>query len=146
MRILVDSSVWIDFFNGADTPEVELLEQLLGREPLLVGDLILAEVLQGFRELHHWHAARDALLCFPVVEMVGREVALDSARNYRTLRSAGITVRKTIDSLIATWCLRENVSLLHSDRDFEPFARHLGLRVVHAIASAPVPPPPDSAG
>lgn len=130
MRTLVDSSVWIDFFNGASTPEVERLDRLLGREIVLVGDLILAEVLQGFREPHHWHAARDALLRFPVVEIVGREMALESARNYRALRSAGITVRKTIDCLIATWCLRENVALLHADRDFEPFTRHLGLRVL----------------
>lgn len=130
MPILVDSSVWIDFFNGAETAEVDALDRLLGSEALLVGDLILAEVLQGFRDDRHWTTARDALLRFPVVTIGGREVALEGARHYRALRALGVAVRKTIDCLIATYCLREDLDLLHADRDFEPFAEHLGLRVV----------------
>lgn len=134
MPILVDSSVWIDFFNGSFTPEVALLDRLLGRAPLVVGDLVVAEVLQGFREDRDHEQAKDALLRFPVLPMGGLELALESAANYRALRRQGITVRKTIDCWIATFCLREDLELLHADRDFDPFATHLGLRVVEPQA------------
>lgn len=136
MAILVDSSVWIDFFNGTSTPQVDLLHGLLGNTPLVVGDLIVAEVLQGFRDDRDHEAAKEALLRFPVRSMGGLDLALASAASYRALRRKGITVRKTIDCWIATFCMRENLELLHADRDFEPFAIHLGLRVVE-----PQPPP-----
>ena len=127
---VVDTSVWIDYFNGAATRETALLDALLGVEPIVVGDLILAEVLQGFafeRDVREARAALDRLLFQP---MVGRDVALASARNYRTLRARGVTVRKTIDMLIATFCLENGHRLLHADRDFVPIAEHLGLETL----------------
>lgn len=128
--ILVDSSVWIDFFRGRTTAEVERLDALLGSEPLLVGDLILAEVLQGIPNEAEFRRVRSALGAFVQVDLVGPAVALASARNYRKLRGLGITVRKTIDTLIATACLTHGYRLLHSDRDFDAFEQHLGLQVV----------------
>ena len=127
--ILVDSSVWIDYFRGAGTPQTELLDGLLGREALGVGDLILAEVLQGFQSDRDFNQAKRLLTSFELVTIVDREIALQAARNFRLLRVHGVTVRKTIDTLIATRCIRNGLILLHSDRDFEPFALHLGLRV-----------------
>ena len=125
--IVVDSSVWIDYFTGAVTPEVERLDSYLDQELILVGDLILAEVLQGFRRDRDFEAARLALTRLEVVPMVGLNIAIRSAENFRTLRRLGITVRKTIDSLIATYCLHRGHRLLFSDRDFQPFVDHLGL-------------------
>lgn len=129
MDLLVDSSVWIDYFNGGRTPETDLLDRSLGRRPIVVGDLILAEVLQGFRRERDYRAARQALLRFPILELCGTEIALASAENYRRLRERGVTVRRTIDCLIASACLRRGLALLHADRDFDPFERHLGLLV-----------------
>ncbi|AZS20334.1 MULTISPECIES: PIN domain nuclease [unclassified Caulobacter] len=125
--ILVDSSVWIDFFRGVSTPQVERLDSLLGAEPLVVGDLILTEVLQGFTRQRDFDRALAALSAFTLVEIGGRDVALQAARHYRTLRALGVTPRKTIDTLIATRCLESGHALLFSDRDFEPFVEHLGL-------------------
>ena len=127
---IVDSSVWIDYFNGKVTPQTDLLDAALGQREVGLGDIILAEVLQGFRRQKDFEAARDALLRFPVFTMGGVEVALKSAENFRYLRSQGITVRKTVDCLIATFVIENDYSLLHSDRDFDPFEKHLGLRVV----------------
>jgi hypothetical protein len=126
--ILVDSSVWIDFFNGRASRETDLLALLLRRRILLTGDLILAEVLQGFRRKEAMEQARRALLSLPCADLVGKEVALASAINYRLLRRRGITSRKTVDVIIATFCIRNGHVLLHADRDFEPMAQHLGLR------------------
>ena len=126
--ILVDSSVWIDFFNGHASRETDLLALLLHRRILLTGDLILAEVLQGFRQSDEMEEARRALLSLAYADIVGQEVALASARNYRLLRQKGVTARKTIDVVIATFCIRNGHVLLHADRDFEPMAEHLGLR------------------
>ena len=126
--ILVDSSVWIDFFNGHASRETDLLALLLRRRILLTGDLILAEVLQGFRQSDEMEEARRALLSLAYADIVGQEVALASARNYRLLRQKGVTARKTIDVVIATFCIRNGHVLLHADRDFEPMAEHLGLR------------------
>jgi predicted nucleic acid-binding protein len=126
--ILVDSSVWIDFFNGRDSRETDLLALLLRRRILITGDLILAEVLQGFRQKRDMEGARRALLSLPYADIVGQEVALASATNYRLLRRQGITVRRTIDVIIATFCIRNGHVLLHADRDFEPMTLHLGLR------------------
>ena len=129
--ILVDSSVWIDYFNGTATSQTDFLDRILGEQPILVGDLILAEVLQGFRRDDDFDAARRALLSFQVVEMLNPDLAVQSARNYRVLRAHGVTVRKTIDCLIATYCIETNHMLLHSDNDFDPFEAQLGLNVVH---------------
>ena len=128
--IVVDSSVWIDYFNARVTHESDLLDRLLATRRLLVGDLILIEVLQGFRAERDFNRAREALDDLEYASMVGREVALASARNYRILRARGFTIRSTIDVLIATFCIEEGHELLHRDRDFDPFERHLGLRVV----------------
>lgn len=125
--ILVDSSVWIDFFRGTPTPEVNVLDRLLGTEPVAIGDLILTEVLQGFRAQAAFDKARRLLASLDLVEIGGRDVAVQAARNFRLLRERGITVRKTIDTLIATRCLADGLTLLYSDRDFDPFVRHLGL-------------------
>jgi predicted nucleic acid-binding protein len=128
--ILVDSSVWIDYFRWRATSECNLLHQLLGSEPLLTGDLILAEVLQGFRSEIDFRHALDLLGMLEFSPLAGRQIAIGAARNYRTLRNAGITVRKTIDGLIATFCIANHHTLLHSDRDYDGFERHLGLRVI----------------
>jgi predicted nucleic acid-binding protein len=125
--ILVDSSVWIDYFRGVQSAETERLDDLLGRQPLLIGDIILTEVLQGFTSDGDFNRASHMLAAFEMVEIAGREVALQAARNYRALRARGITVRKTIDTLIATRCIEANIPLLFSDRDFQPFVEHLGL-------------------
>ena len=129
MSLLVDSSVWIDYFNGAVTLQTNHLDDVLGRELIVTGDLIIAEVLQGFRLDKDYKLARNALLKLPVFEMVGPHIAEKSAVNYRILRKSGITVRKTIDCLIATFCIENDLTLLHSDRDFDSFEQHLGLQV-----------------
>ena len=128
--IVVDSSVWIDHFNGAATRETEILDTLLGVEPIVIGGLILAEVLQGFRNDRDFRRARAALDTLIFEPMTGRDIALASARNFRALRARGITVRKTIDMLIATFCMEKGHLLLHSDRDFAPITEHLGLETV----------------
>jgi predicted nucleic acid-binding protein len=127
--IVVDTSVWVDYFNGRATPATDRLDFLLPRELLVIGDLILIEVLQGFRSARNFHRASEYLNTLDFRAMVGREVALASARNYRRLRERGVTVRKTIDVIIGTFCIESGHELLHSDRDFDPMARHLGLRV-----------------
>ena len=127
--ILVDSSVWIDFFRGIDTPQVDRLDSLFARERVLVGDLILTEVLQGFAAQRDFNLARKTLATFELVNLGGAEIALQAAINFRKLRALGFTVRKTIDTVIATRCIAAGFRLLHADRDFEPFAAHLGLKV-----------------
>lgn len=128
--IVVDSTVWIDFFNGVPTEQVRRMRGLLGQQEILVGDLILCEVLQGFRSEPDAAAARRALAAFDFAPMVGRELAARAAQNYRELRRRGITVRKTIDLLIGTFCIERGHRLLHADRDFAPMSQHLGLQVV----------------
>ncbi len=129
--ILVDSSVWVDFFRGTATPQAEMLDSLLGSTRLAVGDLIVAEVLQGVRDEREFNLVRKTLDDFTLVELVGKEIAIQAARNFRTLRGLGVTVRKTIDTIIATHCIERGMELLHSDRDFDAFSVHLGLKVVH---------------
>ncbi len=124
---VVDSSVWIAYFNGAVTRETDLLDELLGAEPIVIGDLILAEVLQGFRSDREARAARETLETLLFEPMVGRDVALASARHYRSLRGRGVTVRSTMDMLIATFCMQNGHRLLHADRDFATIAQHLDL-------------------
>lgn len=128
--ILVDSSVWIDYFNGASSREADLLNQWLGQRILLTGDLIYAEVLQGFRSERDFARAKSALDRLDFELMVGREVAVAAARTYRRLRGRGVTIRKTIDVLIGTFCLLRGHELLHNDRDFAALVEHCGLRVV----------------
>ena len=128
--ILVDSSVWVDYFRGSITLQTEKLDELLGAEPLAIGDLILTEVLQGFVDERAFNVARRMLTALAVVELGGQEVAIQAARNFRALRQRGVTVRKTIDTVIATRCIESGYDLLHNDRDFDPFVKHLGLRVV----------------
>jgi predicted nucleic acid-binding protein len=125
--IVVDSSVWIDFLNGRNAPHVRRLHALLGKEEIIVGDLMLCEVLQG---LDGERAAREVealLRRFDIVSMAGDAIATAAARNFRALRRRGITVRKTIDLLIGTWCIENRRPLLHNDGDFRPMARYLGL-------------------
>ena len=126
--ILVDSSVWIDYFRGIATPQAEKLDLLLGTEPIATGDLILTEVLQGFANDRDFNQARKLLASLVTVNLVGRTVAIKAAENFRALRSLGISVRKTIDTLIATHCIENRLPLLYSDKDFDPFVEHLGLR------------------
>jgi predicted nucleic acid-binding protein len=128
--ILVDSSVWIDYFRGTINLETEELDRLLGDELLAIGDLILTEVLQGFDNEREFHDARTMLSSLTVVELGGREIAIQAAKNFRALRRLGVTPRKTIDTVIATRCIESGYELLHNDRDFDPFVKHLGLRVV----------------
>lgn len=128
--LLVDSTVWIDYFNGHSTGQSDYLHNAVASVPILVGDLILAEVLQGFRRELDFEAARLALGKFSQVSLVNPALAIQSARNYRFLREKGITVRKTIDSLIATYCIENGHDLLHSDADYDPYERYLGLSVV----------------
>lgn len=125
--ILVDSSVWIDYFNGVENDETEFLDQSLGNETLCLGDLILAEVLQGFRRDRDFRSARELLTALPVFQLMSPELALVAADNYRKLRKRGSTVRKSVDVWIATFCIENAIPLLFSDRDFLPFVRHLKL-------------------
>ena len=128
--ILVDSSTWIDYFRGVSTVQTAKLDSLLDREPVAIGDLILAEVLQGFTNNGDFNKAKSLLTSLDIVDIGGIDIAIQSAKNFRTLRGFGITVRKTIDTLIATRCIEGGYILLHNDRDFEPFVKHLKLRVV----------------
>ena len=126
--ILVDSSVWIDYFRGTATPQAEKLESLLGTEPVATGDLILTEVLQGFVSDRDFNQARKLLTSLVVVDLAGQDIAIQAAKNFRALRALGVSVRKTIDTVIATRCIENGLPLLYSDRDFDPFVEHLGLR------------------
>ena len=125
---MVDSSVWIDYFRGTPTPEAERLDMLLGAEPVLIGDLIMAEVLQGFGPDADFDTARGLFGALDIVPLGGMEICIQAANNFRALRRKGITVRKTIDTIIATCCIKNDYVLLYSDRDFDPFVEHLGLR------------------
>lgn len=128
--ILVDSSVWIDYFNDQKTAASEYLDSALGREYLLIGDLILTEVLQGFKSEKDFNTAKKLLTSLEVVELSNQHLAIKSAENFRALRKKGLTVRKTIDVVIATYCIENNVTLLQSDKDFIPFSEHLGLKIL----------------
>lgn len=130
--ILVDSSVWIDYFRDADTPQVALLDSYFGTSRIAVGDLIAAEVLQGVRDEREFKLVRKTLDAFEHVDLVGYDLAIRASENYRSLRDHGVTIRKTIDTLIATYCIENGMTLLHSDRDFVPFVRYLGLRSAYS--------------
>ena len=126
--VLVDSTVWIAYFNGITSPETERLDKLLGLEPLGLGDLILAEVLQGFRLDTDYRTAKRLLTSLTMFNLLGKSMAMKSADNYRSLRKRGITIRKTADVIIATFCIENSIPLLHSDKDFTPFIEYLDLR------------------
>jgi len=126
--ILVDSSVWIDYFNGTETRETSLLDQYLTTDTISIGDIILAEVLQGFKTDKDYKQAKELLLELPIYQIMTPNLALVGVDNYRKLRKKGITVRKSVDNWIATFCIQNQVSLLFSDKDFEPFVEHMGLR------------------
>jgi len=128
--ILVDSSVWIDYFNGKQTPQTDWLDAALGTTPIIIGDLIITEVLQGFQNDKDFKIAKDLLLGIPFLSMGGQALAVESAMNYRYLRSKGVTVRKTIDIIIGTFCIHNQLTLLHCDKDFDPMVKLLGLEVI----------------
>ena len=127
MAVVVDSTVWIDFLNGMHNRQVTLLGSLIPQGQVVLGDLILCEVLQGINDPREFETTRDHLRAFPVYALVGPNIALKSAENYRWLRRRGFTMHKTIDCLIATFCMERMFSLLHRDRDFDPFEKTLGL-------------------
>ena len=128
--IFVDSSVLIDYFSGKNNWQVEKLDEILGNEIIVLGDYILVEVLQGFKKDKDFKTAKNVLSSFPCINILGEEIAIKSAINYRTLRKKGITIRKTIDVIISTFCIENNLQLLHNDKDFFPFEKHLGLKSV----------------
>jgi predicted nucleic acid-binding protein len=128
--ILVDTSVWIDFFNGTNTIETDILDQTLGRQEVAIGDLILLEILQGFRADKDYNTAKKYLSSLQQYNMLSTELALKASDHYRKLRKKGITIRKTADVIIATFCIENQLPLLFSDKDFIPFSKHLKLRSV----------------
>jgi predicted nucleic acid-binding protein len=125
--ILVDSSVWIDYFRGVATPQTDRLDALLGSEPLAIGDIVLAEVLQGFTSDRDFNQALRLMTSPTLIDIAGHDIAIQAAWNFRALRTRGVTIRKTLDTLIATRCIEDGLRLLYSDRDFDPFVEHLGL-------------------
>ena len=131
--IVVDTTVWIDFLNGRDVSHVRRLRALLGTREIVVGDLMLCEVLQGLESERAARAVEALLRRFEIVPMAGDAIAAAAARNFRVLRARGVTIRKTMDLLIGTWCIEHRLPLLHNDRDFRPMARHLGLVEVSAM-------------
>jgi len=126
--ILVDSSVWIDYFSGNDSPETDFLDGVLGVRALATGDLILTEVLQGFRHDKDYKTAKRLLEELTIFELLGTKMAIKSADNFRKLRKKGLTIRKTADVIIASFCIEHDLPLLFTDKDFKPFVKHLGLR------------------
>ena len=128
--ILVDSSVWIDYFNGEDNKQTNTLNDALGVRPVAVGDLILAEVLQGFKDDKDYKTAKSLFDDLIIYDLVGKTMAIKSADNFRALRKKGITVRKPVDVIIATFCIEKMLPLLFLDKDFKPFVKHLGLSAV----------------
>lgn len=128
--IVVDSSIWIDYFNGKISKKTDWLDEALGIEPIIMGDIILAEVLRGFQREKDFKTAKKLLLEFPFMDMIGQEIAVKSAMNYRILRQKGITIRKTIDVMIATFCIHNRFALLHNDKDFDPLEKHLKLKAM----------------
>ena len=127
--IFLDSTVLIDYFNGEKNWQVDVLDSILGKELVVIGDYVLTQVLQGFRNDKDFQKAKTILLSFPCFDIGGKDTALQSAKNYRFLREKGITVRKTIDAMIAAFCIMNNFTLLHNDKDFYPFVKYLNLKV-----------------
>lgn len=128
--ILVDTTVWIDYFNGVQSWQVDALDSFLSEELVLIGDIILAEILQGFDKESDYKKAKEALDPFECMDLGGKKLAIKTADNFRYLRSKGVTIRKTVDMLIGTWCIESKVELLHNDKDFDQIALHLPLKVI----------------
>lgn len=128
--VLADSSVWINYFNGKLTEQTDKLDELLGNELIVVGDLIMVEVLQGFRHDEHFNKANQLFQQLIYFTLTSKRFSLKAAQNFRFLRKKGITVRKTVDTMIATFCIEQEILLLHDDVDFSPFEQHLGLKTV----------------
>lgn len=129
--IVVDTTIWIDALEGRSNPQTKWLDRNLTVKSLALTDLILCEILQGVRQDASFALFREDLLRFRIYETGGADLAIASADHYRALRKKGITIRSTIDCITATYCIREGHELLHNDRDFEPFEKHLGLKVIH---------------
>ncbi len=127
--ILVDTSVWIDYFNGVSTEQTEILDRILSEQSVLIADIILTEILQGFVSDKDFRLARQALDPLDCVHIGGKLLALKAASNFRFLRSKGVTIRKTIDMLIGSWCIEHEVELLHNDKDFDQIATQLPLQI-----------------
>lgn len=125
--VVVDTSVWVDYFNGKSSPATDTLDDKLNSDLVLMGDLILLEILQGFKSEKEYQLAKDTLLALEQRAMLGQEQALKAAQYYRDLRKQGITIRKTNDVIIASYCIVNHLPLIFADRDFEPFVEHLGL-------------------
>jgi predicted nucleic acid-binding protein len=134
--VVIDTTVWIDYLNGVVAPRTDWLDREVGRQRLGLTDIILCEVLQGVREERRVREIQARLLSFEVLDSGGREIALAAARNYRTLRARGLTIRSTIDAWVGTFCLLRGHALLHNDRDFDHFEEVLGLEVVQTRAAA----------
>lgn len=128
--ILVHTTVWIDYFNGVQSWQVDALDSFLSEELVLIGDIILAEILQGFDKESDYKKAKEALDPFECMDLGGKKLAIKTADNFRYLRSKGVTIRKTVDMLIGTWCIESKVELLHNDKDFDQIALHLPLKVI----------------
>lgn len=127
--IVADTSAWIDYFNGIVAPHTDILDSDLQNSRIIIGDLITAELLQGFKSDKEYHSAKLLIEKLQYQDFVGRKIAIKAADNYRYLRSKGITMRKTVDAIIATFCIENNYPLIHNDRDFDPFEQHLGLKI-----------------
>ena len=127
--ILVDTSVWIDYFNGLDNKQTESLDRILSEQSVLVGDIILTEILQGFDSDKDFRLAKQALDPLDCVHLGGKSLAIKAASNFRFLRSKGVTIRKTVDMLIGSWCIEHEVELLHNDKDFDRIATQLPLQI-----------------
>lgn len=128
--ILADTSIWIDYFNGVESLQIAYLDSALLRESVLMGDIILTEILQGFVKEKDFKKAKSALIQLDCFSIVGKEIAIRAASNYRFLKSKGVTIRKTVDMLIATWCIETEIELLHNDKDFDHIAKYLPLKVI----------------
>ncbi len=127
--ILVDTSVWIDYFNGVSTKQTDSLDRILSEQTVLIGDIILTEILQGFDSDKEFKLAKQALEPLDCVHLGGKSLAIKAASNFRFLRSKGITIRKTADMLIGSWCIEHEVELLHNDKDFDQIATQLPLQI-----------------
>ena len=128
--IVADTSAWIDYFRGVVAPHTDALDRALSESRIIIGDLILVELLQGFSSEREFQIAKQLMEGLEYRDFVGRDMAMAAAQNYRVLRRQGITVRKTIDVLIATFCMENGFGLIHNDRDFDPMEQLLGLRVL----------------
>lgn len=127
--ILVDTSVWIDYFNGVENKQTESLDHILYEQSILLGDIILTEILQGFDSGKEFRLAKQALDPLDCVHLGGKSLAIKAASNFHLLRSKGVTIRKTVDMLIGSWCIEHEVELLHNDKDFERIATQLPLQI-----------------